>query len=42
VICHSKHYFIDYHSDSTHDYFEVEIIDMLEFLFDNIYAAAGG
>jgi hypothetical protein len=42
VICHPKHYFIDYHSDSTHDCFEVEIIDMLEFLFGNIDAIAGG
>jgi hypothetical protein len=35
VICHQKHHFVKYHSDSTQKYSEVE--KMLEFLIDNIY-----
>ena len=42
VISHQKHYFVKYHSDSTHKYSEVEIKKMLEFLIDNIYVVVGG
>jgi hypothetical protein len=42
VISHQKHYFLKYHSDSTHKYSEVEINKMLEFLIDNIYVVVGG
>jgi hypothetical protein len=38
----SKHYFIRYHSDSSHKYSEVEIKKMLEFLIDNIFVVVGG
>jgi hypothetical protein len=40
VISHQKHYFVKYHSDSTHKYSEIE--KMLEFLIDNIYVVVGG
>jgi hypothetical protein len=39
---HQKHYFVKYHSDSTHKYSEVEIKKMLGFLVDNIYVVVGG
>jgi hypothetical protein len=42
VISQKKHYFVEYHFDSTHKYSEVEIKKMLEFLIDNIYVVFGG
>jgi hypothetical protein len=42
VISHQKQYFVKYHSDSTHKYFEVEIKKILEFLIDNIFVVIGG
>jgi hypothetical protein len=42
VISHQKHYFVKYHSDSTHKYSEVEIKKMLEFLINNIYVVVRG
>jgi hypothetical protein len=42
VISHQKHYFVKYHSDSTHQYSVVEIEKILEFLIDNIYVVVGG
>jgi hypothetical protein len=42
VISYQKHYLVKYHSDSTHNYSEVEIKKMLEFLIDNIYVIVGG
>jgi hypothetical protein len=41
VVSHQKHYFVKYHSDSTHKYSEVEIKKVLEFL-RNIYVVVGG
>jgi hypothetical protein len=38
---HQKHYFVKYHSDSTHKYSAVEIEKMLKFLIDNIYVVVG-
>jgi hypothetical protein len=42
VISHHKHYIVNYHSDSTYKYSEVEIKKMLEFLIDNIYVVVEG
>jgi hypothetical protein len=42
VISQQKHYFVKYHSDSTHKYSEVKIKKMLEFLIDNIHVVVGG
>jgi hypothetical protein len=42
VISHKKHYFVEYHSDSTQKYSEVEINKILEFLIDNIYVDVRG
>jgi hypothetical protein len=42
VISHQKHYFVKYYSDSTHKYSDVEIIKILEFIIDRIYAVIAG
>jgi hypothetical protein len=42
VINYQKHCFVEYHSDSTHKYSEIEIKKMLEFLIDNIYVVVEG
>jgi hypothetical protein len=41
VISHQKHYFVEYQSDSTHKYSEVENKKMLEFPIDNIFVVVG-
>ena len=35
-------YFVKYHFDSTKRFSETDIIEMLEFLIDNIFAMFGG
>jgi hypothetical protein len=35
-------YFIENHSDSTKNFYETDIINMLEFLIDNIVVLFGG
>jgi hypothetical protein len=42
AISHQKHFFVKYHSDSTHKYIEVENKKMLEYLKNNIYVVFGG
>jgi hypothetical protein len=42
VISLWKHYFVKYHSDSTHRYSKVESKKMLEFLTDNIFVVVSG
>jgi hypothetical protein len=42
VISHHTHYFVKYHSDSTHKYSKVKIKKMLEFLIDHIYIVVVG
>jgi hypothetical protein len=41
VTINQKHYFVKYHSDSTHKYIKFELKKMLEFLVDNIYVVGG-
>ena len=42
VINHMSSYFVKNHSDASHKYSEEDIIDMLNFLIDNIYVEFGG
>ena len=42
VIKHNNAYFVKEHSDATQKYTEVDIINMLNFLIDNIFVEFGG
>jgi hypothetical protein len=42
AISHQKQYFVKYHSDSTHTYYEIEIKKILDFLISNIFVVIGG
>jgi hypothetical protein len=42
VLRRDRSYFVKHHSDSTKKFSETDIINMLEFLIDNIFAMLGG
>ena len=42
VLGSDRLYFVKYHSDSTKKFSEIDIISMLEFLINNIFAMFGG
>ena len=42
VITNTSSYFVKYHSDAKHKYTEDDIVNMLDYLIDNIFVEFGG